>query len=190
MGKPSEARSVKELVRFTAQSKKAKYVFFWGHTPKVKGRIDNSCFSQWYPSPFEHEGRTYPTAEHFMMVAKAELFSDDERLAEILRAGSPGKAKAIGRNVVGFSQTTWEEHRFDIVVEANYRKFRSDPRLTDHIVATGNRVLVEASAVDKIWGIGLTAEEATNVGPTSWKGLNLLGFALMEARARIVADDA
>lgn len=44
---------------------------------------------------------------------------------------------------------------------------------------------MEASPVDKIWGIGL-AEDAENIeNPLTWKGLNLLGFALMEVRTQL-----
>ena len=47
------------------------------------------------------------------------------------------------------------------------------------------RVLVEASPVDRIWGIGLAADDERAADPARWPGLNLLGFALMEARAKL-----
>jgi ribA/ribD-fused uncharacterized protein len=43
-------------------------------------------------------------------------------------------------------------------------------------------VLVEASPRDRIWGIGLTATDERAASPATWQGLNLLGFALMQAR--------
>ncbi|MNU07999.1 hypothetical protein D3C72_2538620 [compost metagenome] len=43
-------------------------------------------------------------------------------------------------------------------------------------------MLVEASPVDAIWGIGLAATDAAAQDPRTWKGLNLLGYALMAAR--------
>ena len=43
-------------------------------------------------------------------------------------------------------------------------------------------MLVEASPYDRIWGIGLAQEDACSRNPLSWRGENLLGFALMEAR--------
>lgn len=50
------------------------------------------------------------------------------------------------------------------------------------MINTKERVLVEASPVDKIWRIGL--EKSSNYAdvPTEWKGENLLEFALMEVR--------
>jgi len=45
------------------------------------------------------------------------------------------------------------------------------------------RVLVEASPVDRIWGIGLAQDDDKVGNPNLWRGLNLLGFALMQVRA-------
>lgn len=38
-------------------------------------------------------------------------------------------------------------------------------------------------AMHPVWGIGLDARHANATHPTRWKGLNLLGFALMDVRA-------
>lgn len=71
------------------------------------------------------------------------------------------------------------------VLDAAVAKFASDPALRDYLVGTRRRVLVEASPVDRIWGIGLAAEAERVASPAQWRGLNLLGFALMEARERL-----
>ena len=42
------------------------------------------------------------------------------------------------------------------------------------------RVLGEAGPADRVWGIGLAADDAHASDPTRWRGLDLLGFALME----------
>jgi ribA/ribD-fused uncharacterized protein len=44
---------------------------------------------------------------------------------------------------------------------------------------------VEASPYDRIWGIGLGAEDPKAKHPSTWQGENLLGFALMDAREAI-----
>jgi predicted NAD-dependent protein-ADP-ribosyltransferase YbiA (DUF1768 family) len=36
---------------------------------------------------------------------------------------------------------------------------------------------IEASPTDRIWGIGLAANDERAVDPAAWRGLNLLGFA-------------
>lgn len=48
-------------------------------------------------------------------------------------------------------------------------------------------MLVEASPLVRIWGIGLASDHPDAGVPRRWRGLNLLGFALMRARARLAA---
>lgn len=164
------------------------YVFFWGHTASDPTSVGKECFSQWYPAPFVVDGITYPTAEHFMMAAKARLFGDEDAARAALEAPHPAAAKAAGRKVRCFVESVWEERRFAIVVAANEAKFSQHPALRDFLLATNTRVLVEASPTDRIWGIGLAAADAQAQDPLKWRGLNLLGFALMAARAQIAAS--
>ena len=74
------------------------------------------------------------------------------------------------------------DHRFDIVVKGNLLKFSQNEHLKEFLVNTGNRILVEASPTDRIWGIGMQQGEPGIEAPKKWNGLNLLGFALMEVR--------
>jgi ribA/ribD-fused uncharacterized protein len=121
-----------------------------------------------------------------MMAGKARLFGDEEALARIVAAGHPNAAKKLGRQVRGFDEEAWIRHRWDLVVEGNLAKFGQDAALREYLLGTAGRVLVEASPVDRIWGIGLAAADERSADPERWRGLNLLGFALMEARARLL----
>lgn len=132
-------------------------------------------------------GETYATAEHWMMAGKARLFGDEEARAEVLAAGHPRDAKAAGRTVRGFDEERWRAERFAVVVEGSVHKFGQHPALGAYLLGTGERVLVEASPVDPVWGIGLAADDALAQDPAHWRGLNLLGFALMAARERLRA---
>jgi ribA/ribD-fused uncharacterized protein len=80
------------------------------------------------------------------------------------------------------------EHRYAIVVDANTAKFGQNPPLRDFLLGTGERVIVEASPTDRIWGIGLAASDERAADPAQWRGLNLLGFALMQARDDLARD--
>jgi hypothetical protein len=64
-------------------------------------------------------------------------------------------------------------------------KFSQHPELRKFLLGTAGRVLVEASPVDRVWGIGLAQDDPRATKPAQWRGLNLLGFALMEARSRL-----
>jgi len=64
-------------------------------------------------------------------------------------------------------------------------KFSQHADLKEFLLNTGDRVIVEASPYDRIWGIGMATTDANAENPARWKGLNLLGFALMEVRERL-----
>jgi len=167
------------------KSSEPKYLFFWGHTPSKDGSITATCFSQWWQAPFTEEGKRYATAEHWMMEKKALLFDDQLVAKKILEAKSPAEAKKLGREVNNFSESLWNENRFEIVVAGNLHKFSQHPELKSFLLNSQNRILVEASPVDSIWGIGLAASDPKALNPQAWRGLNLLGFALMEVRDRL-----
>ena len=162
-----------------------KFLFFWGHQPSKDGSITKSCFSQWWPSAFEVDGVTYRTAEHYMMAAKAKLFNDEEHYQKIIEANHPMQAKKLGRQVLGFSPEVWDEHKYEIVKTANLNKFGQHPELKAFLLGTKNRVIVEASPRDRIWGIGMSEKNEKAQNPRSWRGKNLLGYALMEVRDQL-----
>ncbi|MFJ4331684.1 NADAR family protein [Streptomyces sp. NPDC088935] len=176
------------LVARVRAGERIKYLCFWGHRPRPDGRLGQSCLSQWWPSPFTVAGAEYRTAEHWMMAGKARLFADPEAERRVLAAAHPAEAKKAGRLVRGFDEAVWERERFRIVVEGSVHKFASDPALRAFLLDTGGRVLVEASPVDRVWGIGLAADDEAATDPERWRGPNLLGFALMAARERLSAD--
>ncbi len=161
-----------------------KYIFFWGHRPRQEGQIGKHCLSQWWPASFTLDGLVYPSAEHFMMAEKARLFADHATCEKILAAPHPGAAKKLGRQVAGFDERIWTEHRFDMVVRGNEAKFGQNDDLKTFLLHTKDRILVEASPVDRIWGIGFAEDVPQATNPEQWRGLNLLGFALMKVRER------
>ncbi|MGI5348893.1 NADAR family protein [Streptomyces sp. CA-250714] len=179
------ARDRDELCEMVLGGHRVKYLFFWGHRPPRGGGIGPGCLSQWWPARFTVDGVEYASAEHYMMAAKARLFGDAETEQRVLAAPHPGAAKALGRQVRGFDEQTWARERYGIVVRASTAKFGQDAGLRDFLLGTAGRVLVEASPLDRVWGIGLAADDERAAAPDRWRGLNLLGFALMEARDQL-----
>jgi len=184
---PSSIRSVRELTASIGAGGKFKYLYFWRHTGNGVG---SHCLSQWYPSEFQENKLRFKSAEHYMMYRKAQLFSDDKASALILAADNPGEVQALGRKIANFEEAKWESSRFDIVVKGNLLKFGSNPELLEYFLNTNPRILVEASPRDRIWGIGMDATTTQASNPFKWRGQNLLGFALMEARERLLATAA
>lgn len=172
----------RELARLDEAGELPELLLFWGHRPPKGGGVSKSCLSQWYPAPFTVDGVRYATAEHYMMAGKARLFGDTEAERLVLADDSPGRAKGAGRRVQGFSEEVWAERRYALVVEANKAKFGQHRALRSFLLGTAEKILVEASPSDTIWGIGLSAAQPEATHPASWRGLNLLGFALMDVR--------
>jgi ribA/ribD-fused uncharacterized protein len=177
----SDSRFIEDVrARFNA-GEALDCIYFWGHRPG-KNKLTVSCFSQWYVAPFIVDGVRYLTAEHFMMAEKAALFDDAKTRGKVIAAATPAEAKSLGRQVAGFNDARWVEKRYSIVVRANAEKFRQNAELGEFLKQSAPRVLVEASPVDKVWGIGMAKEDNEIGDPNRWRGLNLLGFALMQVR--------
>jgi ribA/ribD-fused uncharacterized protein len=179
-------RSIADLSACFAQGHRPEYLLFWGHRAPKAG-VNKSCFSQWFEAAFTVDGVAYRTAEHFMMAGKARLFGDVETCECILAARTPGDAKKLGREIRGFDEAAWVAARLDIVTQGNVAKFSQNAELGAFLLGTGKQVLVEASPVDAVWGIGMAATDAGAQDPRAWRGLNLLGFALMAARETLRA---
>ena len=147
--------------------------------------IDESCFSQWQPFPFQVNAYHYSCAEQYMMSEKARLFGDEEVEKEIMNTSDPKLMKALGRKVRNFDPEVWDKLKYSIVLNGNYYKFTQNKEMMDFLLSTGDKILVEASPVDTIWGIGLGKDNEKAHNIASWRGKNLLGFALMEVRDEI-----
>jgi ribA/ribD-fused uncharacterized protein len=121
------------------------------------------------------------------MAEKARLFGDEAARQLILQTPDPALAKQLGRRVQGFAEQPWSAAAFAVVVHGNLAKFTQNPALAAYLLSTGDSVLVEASPLDPIWGIGLAADHPDAREPQRWRGQNLLGFALMSVRRQIAA---
>lgn len=156
-----------------------KFVFFWklGHK--------NEEFSNWYPCDFTIEGIEYFCVEQYMMAKKAMLFGDITVYQEIMKSLDPGECKNLGKLVKGFDPIVWDKCKYEIVYNANYAKFHQNDELMKKLIATGSAVMAEASPLDKIWGIGMSAYDPKAKHPDMWNGENLLGSILMEIRDQV-----
>ena len=149
-----------------------KFVFFW-----------DGPYSQWLQRPMQIDGVMYSCCEQYMMEQKALLFNDKEAAKAIMKTTYPDEQKALGRQVKNFNRDMWDQHCMNIVFKANYAKFSQHPDLEKELRVTDNKIIVEASPTDKIWGIGMHETDPDVEDITKWRGLNLLGQAIMNVRA-------
>ncbi|RDI89064.1 hypothetical protein Vi05172_g1600 [Venturia inaequalis] len=75
----------------------------------------------------------------------------------------PAKHKSLGRQARGFNRAKWDENKLRIVEEGTWFKFtasKNAAELKKQLLETGEREIVEASPLDRIWGIGFGAKDA------------------------------
>ena len=148
------------------------FYFFWKHQ-----------FGQWtIREMVDPEGLRYNCCEQYMMFKKAQLFKDAIAAEKILGEVQPALQKKLGREVQGYSSAVWDEQKFGIVWYGNYLKFSQHADLRARLLATGEKILVEASPHDLIWGVGFEADDDQILQPGNWRGQNLLGKVLMSVR--------
>ena len=149
----------------------------------------NGFLSNWYPSPFTLDGHRFTSVEQYMMYRKAITFGDTETAQAILSTDNVGKIKALGRSVLGYSDTVWNGIRQIVVYRALLEKFRQNPELKSQLLATHPHTLAECALQDKIWGIGMTMHDEYRFEPDLWPGQNLLGFTLMMVREELIKEN-
>ena len=168
------------------------YVTFWHEGEKYK----NNAFSQWYKgNPFVVNGRSYVTAEQYMMSEKALLFNDFASYRKIMNEPDPAKCKKLGKSVTPFDGGVWDKAAREIVFHGTLGKLQANIEIVDALLSTDNSVLVEASPYDDNYGAGLEEKDLLNpdgtlkVQPWDWhkadstkQSKNDLGFVLMGVR--------
>ena len=156
-----------------------KYVFFW------KEYFSNWAISE-TPLEINVGGKkvTVPTSEQIFMLAKAQLFKDEEAVQKILRAKTPREAKELGRKVKNFDKKRWDDVSFFMMSRAVIVRFNQDKKFREMLMDEKfrDKEFVEASPYDKIWGIGMAEDDPDIEDESKWKGQNKLGQCLTIVR--------
>ena len=67
--------------------------------------------------------------------------------------------------------------------EGLVQKFRSDEKMKEALLKTGDAVLVKCSAMDRYWSCGVFVNNLLVLcNPGKWPGRNMLGVLMMEVR--------
>ena len=127
----------------------------------------------------------FDSTEQIYMWYKAHFFNDVDTRKQLELKLTPKQAKDLGRVVKNYQDDLWECVRFDYMVYSNYLKYTQNPDLKAKLLATGEKVLVEASPYDKVWGVGLLANNPLILDDKNWTGRNLLGKSIMKVRSMI-----
>jgi hypothetical protein len=121
------------------------------------------------------------------MYCKAGFFNDAVTAEKILAETEPIHCKILGRQIKNYDDS-WNNVRESFMFDACYNKFLQNPNLKKQLLDTQNRLLVEASPFDNIWGIGLAEDNIDAENIAKWRGRNLLGKVLMDVRGKLVKE--
>lgn len=148
------------------------YVYFWGDEP----------FSNFTPCKVTVDGVNFCSSEQAFMYQKALFFHDTKIAEQILEAKTPKGAKALGRKVHNFNGEAWYAVSYNIMKNIVKHKFDQNQWMKQELLAPyyQNKIFVEASPYDRIWGIGFGQNQA-EFHKKDW-GNNRLGQILTELR--------
>jgi len=152
------------------------YLFFFSR---------HSFLSNFSPSNFTVNATNYTCSEQYLQHQKALLFDDKNMAEKIMQSNNPGQMKRLTANLANFNGKLWEEKSPDICYTALKEKFSQNPKLQTMLQETHDKVLVEASPYDRVWGIGYGKEEPNLIQKQSTWGKNLQGITLMKVRNEI-----
>jgi ribA/ribD-fused uncharacterized protein len=150
------------------------HIYFWG-----------TFLSNFIPKTLsiDYMGHKFNTSEQLFMYIKAKFFNDHEKAYEIATKGQePREAKRMGREVVGYDESIWSKYREDAMYQAVLLKFQSDEKLKQQLLDTGDKILVEGTPMDPIWGVMIKWDDDRILDEKNWRGQNLLGKVLMRVR--------
>jgi ribA/ribD-fused uncharacterized protein len=128
-----------------------------------------------YHGHHERDRLPVPTVEHYFQACKAR---NRRGFDNVLACGTPGGAKRAGRQLE--LRPDWEQVKFDVMLHALRGKFGQIEAYRSGLLLTYPRPLAEDSPTDFVWGC---RDPEGGHG-----GENLLGLALMQVRAELVAD--
>jgi len=135
---------------------------------------------QFFPSPIKCSN-----SEKTIMLCKAALMGDKIIYSAIMKSENPRQIKSLGQQVKPFNDEKWNNHVCQIASECVFQKFSKGPeKIINNLKNTNSAIIAEAAYNDRNWGIGMGINDNINI-PANWRGINILGWALMETRKRL-----
>jgi len=177
----SHSRSVPRNVSAFSQRGLAIFSNYANHSPVVFD-IPSYCCSAQLAMTGRSGQITFTFAEKAIMACKASLFGDWASFDKILHCKDSREAKGLGRGVTPWHQDTWDRSVCSITRDVIKAKAAGLPALQTALEGTGDALIAEATRGDHVWGIGMDSNHPDVRFPGRWRGSNILGWALMEAR--------
>jgi ribA/ribD-fused uncharacterized protein len=130
--------------------------------------------SNFWLSPVQYQGHTFPSSENAYQFAK--VLNPSDTILEIFKTCTPGDSKRMGRKAT--LRPDWDSIRIEVMREILKNKFSPGSELAFKLIQTGDAELIEGNTWrDTFWGV------------CNNQGENNLGKLLMEIRANLQEID-
>ena len=157
-------------------------------TPKQVSFLGFRCpLSNLYKCNFTYQDQTYTSSEQFIQITKASLFpGNDDLIKQMKGEHDPLQLKNLGKRVSNFNKKTWTEMAEGLLYNGLKQKFIENDYCLDFLDSTGEKLIVEASPSDRLFGIGrpITFEGLEDV--QTHQGSNIQGNMLMNIRQELL----
>ena len=173
--------------RGTGPDRYASFSNFHIHSP-VDMTIPTCCGAEALRAAGRSSNIQFTCGEQAIMLCKAAAMGDVGAFDSISRTRKPIDIKAQGRQVAPFDQDLWDRVVCTVARSVVLAKFRGVPELASLLLSTGDSIIAEAVRSDRVWGTGVDFSHPDAQVPSRWVGSNILGWALMEARAELATE--
>ena len=112
----------------------------------------NSCYSNFYPTKFELDGKTFVSSEQYYQYQLAIFCGNNEFASKILATDDPLLQHRLGRKMKP-APDQWDIARAEQIMEAGVKaKFRQNEELKTELLSTSSKAFVECNVYDRLIG--------------------------------------
>lgn len=131
-------------------------------------------FASYSVHPFDLDGFTWSTVEHYFQALKSQ---DQQQQGKIAEAKTAKQARRLGRSRRRKLREDWSKVKLTVMTRAVYTQARTHDVISEAILATGDADLVNNSQYDYFWGCGRDR-----------RGDNHYGKVLMQVREKLRSE--
>ena len=140
--------------------------------------------SNFYNCEFQYQNLTFHSSEQLIQYNKAKHFNDHVMMAQILYANTLLECKRLAREIANYDKDNWRMVAKDMCFDGLKEKFTQNPTLSDTLLKTNSKTLVECS-FSRVWGNGIPLGDRSCMDRQKWHNVGILGEMLMEIRSEL-----